>query len=175
MLRGAPFQSLLSRRVPDTNLPGDLQEFYSCNEGCGKQVEPRSIRLCKHEDLRIVSWNDLHVLGGDPIPDGWQNFRAILIGVGAFFEEYLYVLESGVFKKGSILAMGISVIGPGGTGRYIIEPSLLLAKSFSEWLSSLERCNWIEVGLHSGEVNGKAAQMRMNDLKAMNPHWNELE
>jgi hypothetical protein len=176
-----PFVRLTSPRVVERpGLPKDLVVFYAENEGVGLKSNPdRVVRLCRLDEVSRIGWRDLHILGTDEYP-GWERFAAYRIGVGPYFDEIVYVLDAPACPTGSILAIGVDVAGPGGSGPARLEPSLVLASSFAEWLSHLEECDWIEYGLVPGELTGlpeiKQRQHRAY-YQALNPgiSWGTTE
>lgn len=140
------------RMVEQIGLPSDLARFYAENEGVGLESSPdRFVRLCRLDEVTRMAWRDVHVFGEDELP-GWERFAAYRIGISPFFDEIMYVLNAPVCPAGSILAIGVDVSGPGGSGSATLEPSLVLASSFEEWLKRLEACGWIEFGLGPGDL-----------------------
>ena len=136
-----------SRDVSSQSLPTDLAKFYSHHEGCGLASSPEiPIRFCRLDEVKRCAWRDVHIFGSDECP-GWESFDAYFIGLGSFFEEFFCVVSAPVCQPGSILMIGVDVPGPGGTGP-TLEPSLVLASSFTEWLNRLKKDAWLE--LHNG-------------------------
>lgn len=148
-----PFVRLtVPRIVEHLGLPTELAQFYSENEGVGRESSPdRFVRLCRLKEVERIGWRDLHIFGADDFP-GWEQFAAYRIGMSPFFDEIVYVLNAPVCPAGFIFTIGVDVAGPGGSGSAILEPSLVLASSFAEWLERLEACGWIEYGLAPGDL-----------------------
>lgn len=160
------------RKLRFPELPTDLANFYCGYEGVGLASEgDHSVRLCRLDEVVRIGWSDVHILGAEPL-DGWESFDGYRIGIGMFFDEIVYVINAPVCTPGSILALGVDVAGPGGIGEYTIEPSLVLAETFSEWIDRLERCKFVEYGLCPGGlselVQDKELQLRLN-FKRLNP------
>jgi len=148
-----PFVRLMTpRMVKQFGLPSDLARFYSENEGVGRESSPsRFVRLCRLDEVARIAWRDIHIFGTDEFL-GWGQFAAYRIGISAFGDEIVYVLNAPVCPAGSILTIGVDVAGPGGIGSATLEPSLVLASSFAEWLKRLETCGWSEYGLGPGDL-----------------------
>src|SRR5581483_10597425 len=105
------------RAVDQHNLPTDLAGFYSEHEGVGLESSSDYIvKLCRLDQVSNVGWEDL--FPSTDVPDGWEKFTALLVGRGMFFEEIVYVLDAPSCPPGSILAIGGSLVGVGGTGPY---------------------------------------------------------
>lgn len=140
------------RTVCRSDLPSDLVAFYTHNEGVGLATDcDRSVRLCRADEVRPVNgWQDLRRLGD--CPPGWEQFRAISVGVGTFGDAILYVLNAPSCPAGSILAIGRDVAGPGGEGPDVMESTVVLARTFTEWLLHLEQVDWVEYGLTPGDL-----------------------
>jgi hypothetical protein len=135
------------RAVNRPELPPDLTEFYAEHEGIGlESSSDYPVRLCRLDEVDRIGWKDLlsFSASADDVPEGWRGLAGFLIGVGTFGEEILYVLDAPCCPAGSILALGGLAPGPGGTGPYTLEQSLVLAVSFRGWLAHLERCGWVE-------------------------------
>lgn len=146
-----PFVRLAASRIVE-GLPPDLAAFYAENEGVGLESSPeRMVRLCRLNEVTRIGWRDLHLFGDDDFPE-WDQFAAYRIGVSAFFDEIMYVLDAPSCPAGSILTIGMNIAGPGGSGEAALEPSLVLASSFTEWLRHGEACGWVEYGLIPGEL-----------------------
>jgi hypothetical protein len=109
------------------------------------------VRICLLNEVVRIGWRDLHILGTDECP-GWEQFVAYRIGISSFFDEIVYVIEAPVCPLGTILTIGVDIAGPGGNGSAALEPSLVLAKSYPEWLRHLEENSWIEYGLAPGGI-----------------------
>lgn len=62
---------------------------------------------------------------------------------------------------GSILALGVDIAGPGGSGPAALECSLVLASNFEQWLKRLESCDWTEYGLVPGELSNLSEPERI--------------
>jgi hypothetical protein len=148
-----PFVSLTApRMVEQFGLPSDLARFYAANEGVGLESSPdRSVRLCRLDEVARIAWRHVHIFGADELP-GWERFAAFRVGISPFFDEIVYVLNAPVCQAGSILTISVDVAGPGGYGSATLEPSLVLASSFTEWLKRLEACGWTEYGLGPGDL-----------------------
>jgi hypothetical protein len=140
-----------ARDVEVFGLPDDLSRFYAEHEGVGLESSPdRPVRLCRLEEVEKVGWSDLHVIGEYECHPGWEDFAAYRIGVSSFFDEIVYVINAPCCSAGSILTLGVDLSGPGGSGPDVLEPSVVLASSFDEWLRHLEECRWVEYGLVPG-------------------------
>jgi hypothetical protein len=89
----------------------------------------------------------LDLFGGD-FPEGWEGwtkFAAFRVGEGSFGEAIVYVLDAPSCPPGSIFAVGTNLIpSEGGDGPFKLHGSLVLAATFSEWLTHLERWGWEE-------------------------------
>jgi hypothetical protein len=123
------------------------------------------------DEVKRVGWKDLRVVGD--VPEGWERFAAFRIGMGRYFEELLYVLEAPSCSRGSILTIGGMVPGPGGEGPASLETSLVLARSFRDWLTRLEQCGWVEyavAGIRS--VPEREQQELCRYYLALNPGMN---
>jgi hypothetical protein len=134
-------------------LPPVLREFYERHEGIGRDGPPDlSVRLCRLDDVSEVGLRDLHLFENFPLNAAWAGFSAIRIGVGMFFDEIVYVVRSPVCPPASIMAFGADVFGPGGEGDDENDPcgSVVLARSFGEWMDRLKTDGWKELGLVPG-------------------------
>jgi hypothetical protein len=153
-----PFERLVvPRALSRADLPADLAKFYAENEGVGLESSPdRIVRLCRVDEVVRVAWRDLHVLGQDEGP-GWESFAAFRIGLSSFFDEIVYVLDSPCCSRGAVLALGTDISGPAGEGPCLLEPSLLLAASFQEWIQHMEQTDWMEYGFVPGGIDDLAA------------------
>jgi hypothetical protein len=153
-------------------LPADLVAFYAENEGVGLESPPdRLVRLCRLDEIRRIGWSDLHILGADQCP-GWEHFAAYRIGMSSCFDEIVYVLDAPSCPAGSILALGVDLSGPGGSGPTALEPSVVLAPCFAEWLRHMEACGWVEYGLIAGELANLPAKQQRRQFQyyqALNP------
>jgi hypothetical protein len=149
-----PYRRLESRRdVGSSDFPEDLRKFYAWHEGTGLDSDPeRIVRLCKLAEVKTIRWADLHIFGKDKPDRGWEHFAGYRIGISSFHDEIIYVLQAPVCAAGSILALGPDVAGPGGKGPLAIEPSLVLAPNFAEWIKNLERAEGHEYGLTPGSI-----------------------
>ena len=146
-----PFVRLAARRTLNrVELPFDLAAFYAVHEGVGldSDYDHYPVRLCKLDEVARGGWTDFRK--GDELPEGWEGFDACQVGIGMFFEQIVYVLDAPSCPRGSILAIG-NVAGPGGTGPYALESTLVLATSFPHWLTHLERWGWVEWAVASSE------------------------
>jgi hypothetical protein len=148
-----PFQPLESRRsVGRTDLPPDLARFYEENEGVGLESNPeRMVRLCRLSEVKEYAWRDVPIFGVEAEP-GWEDFRGVCIGVSAFLDRIYWVRRAPCCPTGSILTFGPDVAGPGGMGDHTLEPTLVLASSFNEWLDRLARYDWFEYGFGPGAI-----------------------
>jgi hypothetical protein len=141
---------VIPRAINRPELPADFASFYAENEGVGLESSPdRIVRLCRLDEVAHIGWRDLHIFGQEECP-GWELFEGFRIGVSSFFDEIAYVLRSPCCPAGAILTIGVDVAGPGGTGGALLEPSLVLAGSFTEWVRHLEMMGWVEYGLVPG-------------------------
>lgn len=139
------------RDVSSYSLPAELADFYSHYEGCGLYSSPEiPVRFCRLDEVKRFVWRDVHIFGSDECP-GWELFDAYYIGLGSFFEEFFYVVSAPVCQPGSILMIGVDVPGPGGVGPATLEPSLVLATSFTEWLKRLKADAWLELNNRPGD------------------------
>jgi len=166
-----PFVRLAEPRVVNCPwLPPDLAEFYSQHEGVGLESSlDRSVRLCRLEEVAHIRWKDLFTTSDD-IPEGWKGFTALRIGVGIFGDEILYVLNAPSCPLGSVLAIGRDLAGPGGDGPFRMESTLVLAASFPEWLTHLERWGWVEHALGAFERSSESQQEVFQYYLALNPN-----
>jgi hypothetical protein len=72
---------------------------------------------------------------------------------------------------GSVLAIGRDLAGPGGDGPFRMESTLVLAASFPEWLTHLERWGWVECALGGVEhVSVSQEQEVFRYYLALNPN-----
>src|SRR5262249_14324423 len=149
-----PFIRLNARRAlgrPD--LPSDLAEFYAEHEGAGLSNDwDCNVRTCRLDEVSRISWRDLHILGDENCPEGWERFAGFRIGLSSFFDEVVYVLAAPSCPAGAILTLGVDVAGPGGSGPTALECSLVLAPSFNEWRRHLEQTGGVEYGLAPGNL-----------------------
>lgn len=168
-----PFVRLVaSRTVSRPELPPDLAEFYAWHEGVGLEGGPdRTVRLCRLDEVARIGWKDLLLVCD--VPEGWERLAAFRIGMGMFFEEIVYVLDAPSCPPGSILALGGVAPGPGGRGPYALESSLVLAASFRDWLTHLERCEWVEYAVAGiGDLPERQQQELCRYYLALNPDMN---
>ncbi len=169
-----PFQPLRSARsLQREDLPEDLAAFYSINEGVGLHSSPeRLIRLCLLNEVRRITWPNLHVFGAEPFP-GWETFSGYRLGISSFFDEIIYAEDCPCCPAGCILAIGANIVGPGGDGPYPFECSLVLAPTWTDWLRRLDSQNWMEYGLIPGEIDRlpRPTQLEQRDYyRSLNPH-----
>jgi hypothetical protein len=166
-----PFVHLTAERtVEQLRLPPDLARFYAESEGVGLgSSQERVVRLCRLDEIARIGWRDLHIFGARKCP-GWEGFAAYRIGVSPFFDEILYVLDAPSCPTGSILTIGVDVAGPGGSGSASLEPSLVLASSFTEWLRHLAHSGWVEYGL----VPGGLAELAEADQEEHRRYYHAL-
>ena len=179
-LNQKPFNRLPTvRRLATDNLPSDLVSFYSQYEGVGLESSPdRLVRLCRLNEVVRITWSHLHIFGKEPFA-GWESFRGFRIGMSSFFDDIIYVSSSPCCPAGSIIAFGVDVIGPGGSGPFPFECSLVLAATFSNWLRRLEEQKWMEYGLFPGEMERlrpRRQQEQLAHYRSLNPNceWDEL-
>jgi hypothetical protein len=173
-----PYTSLVSPRdVTHLDLPTDLARFYDEHEGVGLGCSPQQpVRLCRLQEVARIGWKDLHGIGIIDIP-AWAQFAAYRIGISSFFDEIVYVLNAPTCPNGSILTVGSDVAGPGGSGptNALLEPSLVLASNFDEWMKRLENMNWVEHGLTPGgltELPKSEQRKHRRYYKTLNPNIN---
>jgi hypothetical protein len=169
-----PYRRLPSpRNVVERHLPDDLRKFFALNEGVGLESDPeRTVRLCKLSEVKAIKWADLHILGKDEPDQGWNEFAGYRVGVSSFFDEIVYVIKAPACAPGTVLTLGPDVSGPGGTGPAAIEPSLVLASNFAEWMRNMERNGWREFGLTPGDIRGLPVSQKDQILryyKGLNP------
>lgn len=167
-----PFIELTNTRISShLNLPKDLADFYTCNEGIGLQCDPAiTVRLCKLDELFRT---DINQLGYKLVSQVWERFEAIQIGLGTCGETITYVLSCPSAPLGSILAFGDHCIGwgGGGEGQDSLEGSLVLAPTFDMWLAHMERFDWEDPILAGvGEWKGKEKQMLRKYYMMYNPN-----
>jgi hypothetical protein len=171
-----PFFTLAApRAVNRPELPPDLAEFYARHEGVGLESSPnRTVRLCRLGEAARVGWKDLRIFApGDAVPEGWEGFAAFRIGMGMFFEEIVYALDAPACPPGSILAIGGLASGPGGQGPASLESSLVLAASFRDWLTHLERWEWVEYAVAGiGNLPEPQQQELVRYYLSLNPGMN---
>jgi hypothetical protein len=151
-----PFKPLKRpRRISRRDLPKDLAEFYRTNEGVGlNSSSDRVVRLCKLSEVFDHGWSEIPLFGEYTEP-GWEGFRGMYIGASQFGDIIYRVRKAPCCSAGSILALGMDVAGPGGTGTHSLEASLVLAKSFDAWLAHLERYDWVEYGFVPGDIKNQ--------------------
>lgn len=146
-----PFVKLLApRTVGRPDLPTSLIDFYTHHEGIGLESElspDHVLRFSQLDEVKGAGWSDLHLLAH--VPEGWEGFRSLRVGMGPCFEELAYVLHAPVCTPGSIVAIGGSLLSLGGQGPYVLEGTLVLAASFMDWLVHLERWGWAEPAIAS--------------------------
>ena len=171
MMALKPFIDLkVSRAVTIAWLPEVLRNFYRTHEGLTNVDQ--GIRMCRLNEVAEIRWKDLHIFGTYPPNGGWASFRGIRLGASAYFDEIFYVLEAPVARSGSIIAFGVEVNGPGGTGDEAFEPSIVLAASFEDWIDRLRKDNWEDYGLFPGGIHRlqQERQMQLNkQLLSLNP------
>jgi hypothetical protein len=167
-----PFVDLAAPRVVKrSELPPDLAKFYARHEGVGLDSSTdRPVRLCRLEEVALIRWKDF-CTPSDDVPEGWEGFTALRIGVGMFGDEILYVLNAPSCPLGSVLAIGRDLAGPGGVGPFSLESSLVLAASFPEWLAHLERWGWVEYAVAGWEAPTDRQAVEQYYL-ALNPNMN---
>jgi hypothetical protein len=160
-----PFHPLIAHRlVGRPELPPDLSQFYSKHEGVGLESSPdRSVRLARLSEVTTFAWQDIPIFGAERLT-GWDHFKGWQIGIGTFLDRIFWVERAPCCDIGAILTIGPDVAGPGGKGSHPLEPSLVLASSFSAWIAHLERCNWLEYGLTPGEIE-ETSEFRRSELR----------
>jgi len=129
----------------------------------------RPVRLCKLDEVTRGGWKDLRLVGD--VPEGWERFAAFRVGRGMFFDEIVYVLDAPSCPRGSILAIGRDLAGPGGVGPFRLEGSLVLAESFAGWLAHLERWGWVEYAVACWDAPPDQQEIEQYYL-ALNPGLN---
>jgi hypothetical protein len=160
--------------VPERWLPDDLRQFYSTCEGVGlDSTSDRPVRLCRLNELRPVSLQDIGMFRGYEPEDSWADFSGVRIGAGCFGDEIVYILRAPLGGVGSIAAFGCDISGPGGSGEDANIPgSLVLAGDFQDWLIRLAKDEWHEYGLVAGEIDKlpdqRAAELRRH-FRKLNP------
>ncbi len=167
-----PFIELAEPRVVNRpELPPDLVEFYTQHEGVGLDTSTdRSVRLCRLDEVTLIRWKDSY-RPSDNVPEAWQGFAAWRIGVGAFGDEILYVLNAPSCPPGSILAIGRDLAGPGGDGPFRLESSLVLGANFQKWLTHLERWGWVEHAIGAADRMSESLEQELfRYYLALNPH-----
>lgn len=170
-----PFVELASPRVVGRpELPPDLAEFYAQYEGVGLESDPdRTVRLCQLMEVTRIGWMDLHIVAPGDVPEGWEGFAAIRMGMGMFFEELVYVIDAPSCPPRSILAIGGLAPGPGGSGPYALESTLVLAATFQDWLSHLEAWGWVEYAVAGiGDLSDGQQQELLQYYLRLNPGMN---
>ena len=138
------------RPVHRPELPRDLAQFYAENEPVEFEVADNySIYLNSLQEVKEVSWDGLEMHWDRP--EGWEKFAAFLIGGGCYGERIVSVIDAPCCQPGAILALGGELNwGPGGTGPFASECTLVLGSSFSEWLHHLEEEEWWEYTIGYG-------------------------
>jgi hypothetical protein len=167
-----PFVQLATPRALNRpELPPDLAEFYSGHEGVGLESSTdRPVRLCRLDEVALLRWKDLFTLE-DGVPEGWEGFAAVRIGMGMFGDQILYILTAPSCPPGSVLAIGRDLAGPGGDGPFRMESTLVLAESFPGWLAHLERWGWVEYAVAGWEAPPDPQEINRYYL-ALNPGLN---
>lgn len=46
--------------------------------------------MSKFSEVKPIAWKDLHIVGADMPPAGWESFSGYRLGVGSFFDEIIY-------------------------------------------------------------------------------------
>jgi hypothetical protein len=69
-----------------------------------------------------------------------------------------------------VAAIGRDLAGPGGDGPFRMESTLVLAASFPEWLTHLERWGWVEHALGGFERPSESQQEVFQYYLALNPN-----
>jgi hypothetical protein len=172
-----PFAKLaVPRAVQRSDLPIDLATFFANYEGIGLESDgdPECVVwLCRLDEVVRVGWTELGVIAD--VPEGWDRFTALRVGIGRFFEKIVYVLDAPSCPPGSILAIGGNVPGLGGDGPYALDSSLVLAANFLDWLAHLERWGWAEPAIAvAWELTERERQELYQYYRALNPRmlWN---
>jgi hypothetical protein len=122
------------------------------------------------EEVAFIRWKDLLTFPDD-VPEGWEGFAAVRVGLGMFGDEILYILNAPSCQAGSVLAIGRDLAGPGGHGPFRLESSLVLAQSFTEWLVHLERWGWVEYAVAGWEAPSDPQEIARY-YRALNPYMN---
>jgi hypothetical protein len=165
-----PFARLTTQRAVDRpELPSDLAMFYMWHEGVGLESDHvnYSVRLCALEEVDRVGWDGLEVVAD--VPEGWEKFAAIRIGMGVYFETIVYVLAAPSCPPGSILAIG-TMCGPAGDGPFMLDSALVLASSFTDWLIHLERWGWAEPAIATDwDLTEQEQEQNYKYYLALNP------
>ncbi len=163
------------RAVNRPDLPVDLAAFYATNEGVGLESEPnQTVRLCQLDEVSWINgWDDLKYGIADPVPEGWEEFIALRIGMGITFEEIVYVIKAPSCPPGSIFVIGSSVCGPGGDGTGDVEGTLVLGASLRDWLNHLERWGGGEpVIMNTRELTEMELESLREYYLGLNPRMN---
>ncbi len=168
-----PFVPLATlRAINRPELPSDLREFYLHHEGVGLESD-LAVRLARLDEVRRVSWTDVAngVIG--PVPVGWEQFVALLIGRDGYFDDVVYILNAPSCPPGSIMLIGNMASGPGGDGTGDVEPTLVLARTYPEWLTHLQRWAWEEPSIEGiGDLPERERQELCRYYLALNPRMN---
>jgi len=167
-----PFLDLAEPRVVERrDLPEDLQRFYSRHDGKGLSSSPDpTVRIAKADEVALIAWKDLHVVGEEAPPPGWEAFSGYRIGISTFFDEIVYVQWAPCCERGSILMIGPDVAGPQMKGPTQPEFCLILASTFDDWIERLFKYDWIEYGVVPGERRSLDGAKR----KAVTDHFRGL-
>ncbi len=155
ILNPRPYERLPARRAVPCDWPADLADFYATHEGVGlESTFERSVRLCRLDEVQRVTVADMqHFCGDDP---AWASFAGFLIGSSPYLDQVVYALSAPVCLRGTIMAFGYDLAGPGGQGEAACEPSLVLAETFADWLARLEQFNGDELGFRPGAIEDPA-------------------
>ena len=152
-----PFRRLSPpRHVERADLPAPLCHFYAFHEGLGTQgdeaqgftiVPLHEVRPASYPADCAVSW------------PWWKGFTGLQIGFSSFADQIIYATSADPYPLGTIVAAGVDIAGP-ESHPYIPQGSLVLARSFADWLEHLESCGWNEFGLCPGGIRDLEEPLR---------------
>jgi hypothetical protein len=108
----------------------------------------------------------------------WQDFAGILLGVSEFGDDIIVVIKAPSAPPRSIMTFGWDVAGPGGSGEYAFQGSLVLAENFDRWIDRLAKDDWCEYGLVPGSIKALRATRQIklrSHFTRLNPliNWDE--
>jgi hypothetical protein len=155
-------------------MPEPLRHFYRTHEGIGLESPPdRAVRLARLDEVQHVTWKDLHIVGDDEPPhEGWKSFAAWRIGYSDMLDEIVFVVRAPGVPTGAVLAMGTGVmIGPAGDDGEGPGGAIVIARSFDDWITRVQRDGPLAHGLFVDQElpNQVAKELRM-ELARLNPH-----